>query len=183
MWVHKYIYNTTDHTERKRYCHVNKHLENGSLWKSFVFLLALSSKTSLKIVFTYSCYICCFSDFFSSRHNSSSGVILRSSFNWFVRPFQNKSSDLMFISYGDTFSSLFPVYEVLFKKRAGVYYQVSKLEAKLRVFLNGFKLSDIDQLILPLMDLGLLSSKKLDVKLSRVFIKHEDKTVKHEDTH
>ena len=50
-------------------------------------------------------------------------------------------------------------------------------------FLNGFNLSDIDQLILPLMDLRLFSSKKLDVKLSRVFIKHEDKTVKHKDTH
>lgn len=80
VWVHiKNIYNTTDHTERKRYCHVNKHLENGSLWQSFVFLLALSSKTSLKIVFTYSCYISCFNDFFPSRHNSLSGVILRSS--------------------------------------------------------------------------------------------------------
>ena len=110
MWVHKYIYNTTDHTERKRYCHVNKHLENGSLWKSFVFVLALSSKTSLKIVFTYSCHISCFNDFFSSRHNSWSDVILRSSFNWFVRLFQNKSSDLMLIYYADTFSSLFSLF-------------------------------------------------------------------------
>lgn len=84
-------------TQKKRYCHVNKHLENGSLWQSFVFVLALSSNTSLKIVFSYSCYISCFNDFFPSRHNSWSDVILRSRFYWFVRPFQNKSSDLVFI--------------------------------------------------------------------------------------
>ena len=44
-------------------------------------------------------------------------------------------------------------------------------------FLNGFKLSDIDQLILALMDLGLFWSKKLDVKLSRVFIKHKRRSL------
>ena len=52
-------------------------------------------------------------------------------------------------------------FTVVFKKRAGVYYQVKKLKVKLRVlhliiltpacFLNGSKISDIDQLILALI--------------------------------
>ena len=39
----------------------------------------------------------------------------------------------------------FFICQILFKKRVGVYYQVQILEA------NGFKISDIDQLILALI--------------------------------
>ena len=42
-------------------------------------------------------------------------------------------------------------------------------------FLNGFKISDIDQLILALILHNILEwSKKLDVKFSRVFIRCKD---------
>ena len=42
-------------------------------------------------------------------------------------------------------------------------------------FLNGFKIYDIDQLILAvLFRFGLFWSKKLDVKFSRVFIRYEN---------
>ena len=43
-------------------------------------------------------------------------------------------------------------------------------------FLNGFKISDIDELVpaLKYLDLGLFWSSKLDVKFSRVFIRYKD---------
>ena len=41
--------------------------------------------------------------------------------------------------------------------------------------LNGFKISDINQLILALkFRFGVIWSKKLDVKFSHVFIRHKD---------
>ena len=43
-------------------------------------------------------------------------------------------------------------------------------------FLNGFKISDIDELVLALiyLDLELFWSKKVDVKFSCVFIRYKD---------
>ena len=40
-------------------------------------------------------------------------------------------------------------------------------------FLNGFKIADIDQLILG-PDLGLFWAEKLDIKFSLVFIRYKD---------
>ena len=43
-------------------------------------------------------------------------------------------------------------------------------------FLNDFKISDIDQLTLALIfRFGVIWSEKLDVKFSRVFIRHNDR--------
>ena len=51
----------------------------------------------------------------------------------------------------------------------------TRYNRRLRVFLDGFKISDIAQLILALiLDLGLFRSKKSDVKFSRVFIRYKD---------
>ena len=49
------------------------------------------------------------------------------------------------------------------------------VNTRLGLFLNGFKISDIDQLIPALMlRFGLFWSKKLDVKFSRVVIRYKD---------
>ena len=68
-----------------------------------------------------------------------------------------------------------------------MYYQVLKLSISPRVFLNliihssparflnGFKISDLDQLILGLIfRFGVILAKKLDVTFSRVFIRYKD---------
>ena len=58
---------------------------------------------------------------------------------------------------------LFKISEVLLKKLAGVYY-------------HGFKICDIDKLILALIFRFrvILVLKKLDVKFSRVFMRYKD---------